>query len=421
MSASRGASAGAAQEDQLRLRGSWLALARGAWLTAAAAILILWVLNLPATFADYLSPCARECALSVGSAQALTHLGIPLAVYAWIAVGAIGLLMLVSTVLAIILFWRRSDDWMALLVAAFLLINASWVTPGYDASAPAVTDRLPWWLVLALGLPVAGIYYAMFLLFPGRRFAPRWSWLFLCLWLCLFVPVQLDLIRFLWPVGPGLGFVFGAAIAFQIYRYRRVSTPLERQQTKWAVFGLTVSQAVSFLVIGSTTLTPLGETLYLPVIFLVYVGATLVVPITFFIAIQRYRLYDIDPIINKALVYGALSAILAIVYIGGVIGLQSLARTTTRQDSPFAVVASTLLIVGLFQPLRSRLQKTLAAFSATLRQEVSLTELHAHLLAMVEQTMQPASVSLWLAPPRRGVAPTPNAALAPSTQEGDHV
>jgi hypothetical protein len=373
MSASRGASAGAAQEDQLRLRGSWLALARGAGLTAAAAILILWVLNLPATFAVYLSPCARECALSVGSAQALTHLGIPLAVYAWIAVGATGLLMLVSTVLAIILFWRRSDDWMALLVAAFLLINASWVTPGYDASAPAVTDRLPWWLVLALGLPVAGIYYAMFLLFPGRRFAPRWSWLFLCLWLCLFVPVQLDLARYLWPVGPSLGIVF---------------------------------------------------------------GATLVVPIAFFIAIQRYRLYDIDPIINKALVYGALSAILAIVYIGGVIGLQSLARTTTRQDSPFAVVASTLLIVGLFQPLRSRLQKiidrrfyrskydaqkTLAAFGASLRQEVSLTELHARLLAVVEQTMQPASVSLWLAPPRRGAAPTPNAALAPSTQEGDHV
>ena len=91
--------------------------------------------------------------------------------------------------------------------------------------------------------------------------------------------------------------------------------------------------------------------------FLVYILTKLLVPITFFIAIQRYRLYEIDRIINKALVYGALSVILVAVYVMGVIGLQALARAITGQESPIALVASTLLIAGLFQPLRSRIQK----------------------------------------------------------------
>ena len=82
-------------------------------------------------------------------------------------------------------------------------------------------------------------------------------------------------------------------------------------------------------------------------------------PITFFIAIQRYRLYEIDRIINKALVYGVLTGILGAIFVGGVISLQSLVRTFTGQDSPVALVASTLLIAGLFQPIRSHIQKTI--------------------------------------------------------------
>jgi hypothetical protein len=132
----------------------------------------------------------------------------------------------------------------------------------------------------------------------------------------------------------------------------------------------------------------------------------------------RSRLWDIDILINKALVYGSLTALLALLYFGLVIGLGSLVRLFTGQvsQSPVVIVASTLAIAALFQPLRHRLQrfidrrfyrskydaaKTLEAFSATLRNEVDLSQLREELVAVVQETMQPAHVSLWLRSPQR--------------------
>ncbi len=188
------------------------------------------------------------------------------------------------------------------------------------------------------------------------RRAGRWA--LLILWLCFSIeqvisPTSLGWLSLLYPL------FFGVAIAFQVYRFRRVSTPVERQQTKWAVFGLTISLLANQLFWLPSGLTALGETLYMPISFLVYLLACLLVPITFFIAIQRYQLYEIDRIINKALVYGLLTGILGAIFVGGVITLQALVRIVTGQDSPVALVASTLLIAGLFQPLRSRIQKTI--------------------------------------------------------------
>src|SRR5205807_8966614 len=135
------------------------------------------------------------------------------------------------------------------------------------------------------------------------------------------------------------------------------------------------------------------------------------------IAILRSQLYDIDTIINKALVYGLLTALLAAVYASLIIGLESLVGLFSRQGAqPLVIVVSTLAIAALFQPLRHRLQqiidrrfyrrkydaaRTLEAFSAALRNEVDLSQLREHLLNVVEQTMQPAHVSLWLRPPEQ--------------------
>jgi hypothetical protein len=146
----------------------------------------------------------------------------------------------------------------------------------------------------------------------------------------------------------------------------------------------------------------------------------LAIPITIGIAILRSQLYDIDIIINRVLVYGLLTGLLAAFYFGSVIGLQTLFGGITR-DSQLAIVASTLLIAALFQPLRRRIQalidrrfyrrkydaaKTLDAFAATLRQQVDLADLSDHLLAVVEETMQPTHATLWLRGATRSPANT---------------
>jgi hypothetical protein len=162
--------------------------------------------------------------------------------------------------------------------------------------------------------------------------------------------------------------------------------------------------------------TALGQTLYPPIVYLVYLLSLILIPITFFIAVQRYRLYDIDRIVNRALVYGSLTAILVGLYVGCVIGAQEIIRTISHDanaQTPIVTVATTLLIAALIRPLRARIQRFIDArfyrqkydaarllerFGVTLRSEVDLPALSEHLLATVDDAMQPANVSLLLLP-----------------------
>ncbi len=200
-----------------------------------------------------------------------------------------------------------------------------------------------------------------------------------------------------------------AAIASIILRLRRAGG-VERQQIKWFTFCAALFGIVGLSYPLAEILTPASS---IPkfVDYDIVVGVA-ALPFTVAIAILRYRLWDIDIIIRRTLIYSVLTGTLALVYFGSVVLLQQAFRTLTgQQQSEIVIVLSTLAIAALFAPLRRRVQdvidrrlyrrkydaaKTLAAFSATVRDEVDLNKLTERLLQVVEETMQPASVSLWL-------------------------
>jgi hypothetical protein len=203
--------------------------------------------------------------------------------------------------------------------------------------------------------------------------------------------------------------LFAAVISLFI-RLRR-ARELERQQIKWFVY------ATALTICGGILTYPVSEAIgsqWLKWIgFVPFIVGVMAIPISMGIAILRYRLYEIDILINRTVVYGALTAILAMVYFGGIVLLQGVFVALTGERSTLAVVASTLAIAALFIPMRRRVQgfvdrrfyrrkydaaKTLEAFSVKLRDETDLDALSDDLMGVVRETMQPAHVSLWLRP-----------------------
>ncbi len=190
-----------------------------------------------------------------------------------------------------------------------------------------------------------------------------------------------------------------------VLRFRR-SRGEERQQIKWVTYAAAL--IATYLLVDSIfgdTLDPVS-----PILNAVFFGSLWV---AIAVAILKYRLYDIDVLINRTLVYGALTLMLVAVYVGSVVVLQGFLRALTGQESQLAIVASTLAAAALFSPLRRRIQSfidrrfyrrkydaanTLEAFSAKLRNETDLDALNDELVSVVMDTMQPAHVSLWLRP-----------------------
>ena len=203
---------------------------------------------------------------------------------------------------------------------------------------------------------------------------------------------------------------FVGTAASVVVRFRR-SRGVERLQMKWFVY-------VSVVFVGGSILTSVigvatGLRWLEQFSFVLSMVALVGLPIAVGIAILRYRLYDIDVVINRTLVYGLLTLLLALMYFGGIVLLQRVFVLLTGQQSTLAVVASTLLIAALFNPLRGRIQafidrafyrrkydarKTLEAFSARLRDETDLEALNSEVVGVVRETIQPAHVSVWLRP-----------------------
>jgi hypothetical protein len=366
------------------------------------------------------TPCAGTACgyqqLTPEQAGALKGIGLFPAVYTAHTVTLTLALMMVCLVVSTVIIRRRPDDRLALIVALFLVTLAPFAAMFNVLASPS-----PWQVPNeGLSFLFQALFMLVFSLFPTGQFVPHWMrWIIIVF---LIPQVPFTFFPALAPLhisAVPLGFLVGIGglailVVVQLYRYRRVSSPLERQQTKWVVFGFAVP--ITFMVLGIVPylmfpVLAVPGALYLPAYAAVQDLLLLLIPLSFGFAMLRSRLWDIDVLINRTLVYGVLTVILTTLYVGLVIGLQALLRGLIRQDNGVAIVLSTLAIFVLSQPLRSRIQrlidrrfyrhkydatKIVAAFSTTLRNQVDLDQLREHLLAAVQETMQSTHISLWL-------------------------
>lgn len=408
-------------EADTRLHGRWLWLSRIVWFALVILTLSIYIASQP----DYLTELQTVCRLAPCSfgqltpdtAVALEHLGLSVGSYVLFRSVLTTLIALVSFATGGLIFWRKSDNWMALLFALTAVMGGMLFPVILTLGTSYSAWRLP---ISFVGELLFLLFFLSFLLFPDGRFVPGWT-----RWLFVVFSIESVVIAFfvnpftapLWlGLPPALLFLssYAGLLIAQIYRYRYVSTRVQRQQTKWVVFGLTVNTMFTVVAVLPVLIFP--QSLYPLVFALLAICTMFLYPFMIGIAILRSRLWDIDILINRTLVYGTLTGMLALVYFGLIIGLQSLLHlvTGTFSEQPLVIVVSTLAIVTLFRPLRRHIQtiidrrfyrrkydaaKTVAAFSATLRDEVDLTQLNEQLVAVVQETMQPSHVSLWLRPP----------------------
>jgi hypothetical protein len=402
----------------------WSGLGRAIWVLVFLVAFTTFVASLPYYYATVTTICQNEPCHDTQptptEADMLRQLGLSLAWRGNYYLALMSIIALVYGLFALFLIWRRPNEPVVWQVSLILALFGTFSTPSVDALIPLSTFWA--YLVGTLNSLVWVGFALLCYVFPDGRFVPGWTrWAFAG-WLLytatLYTPATSPLRSDNWPA-PLQGMVILGLLATgliaQVYRYRRVSHPVQRQQTKWVAGGL----SVLVLMLAATNSLPDVNTVEAPAARIAYtltrdsitLVSMLALPVLFTISILRYRLWDIDLLIRRTVIYTLLTGTLALLYFGSVLLLQRVLADLLAESNQLAVVASTLLIAALFAPLRHWMQRgidrrfyrrkynmeqTLAAFSATVRNETDLHELGNHLVAIAQETMQPEQVVIWL-------------------------
>ena len=339
-----------------------LMIARIVWVVFTMGILVLSASTLSGMYTHLQIPCQDpNCdfgQITVGNLVALHHLGLPLPLYALFPFISSLLGGGIQLLVSFVIFWRRSDQWFPYFVSLWLVVGAAPTIVGHDSSllSAQVMSVIANGSVIVL-FSTLGVF---FVTFPNGRLAPRWSWLIPLLWI---LQLMLFMAPSPWPLFIGnwpaplfaleVVIVYGSTLVLQVYRYRHVYAAVERQQTKWLVYGLAITVLYVFCnrVLSVVLSSDSPVLLFLPPVPLFFgfclglaVGA----------AVFRYRLWDIDLIINRTLVYGTLTLSVIGLYVLVVVGLGALIQV---QGNVLLSLLATGLIAVLFQPLRLRLQR----------------------------------------------------------------
>ncbi len=365
--------------------------------------------------------CSQGISLTPRQVEALESAGLSLNEYAKLDL----VWKIVTTVIwagvGIFIFLLRPNDRIAWIASAMMVVFNS---AGYETQIRLVYPALG--VAAEFIFNLGNVLLFLFIgLFPNGRFSPRWMrWYWSGMILISFLPLgewiqQTNLynaiILIFW-----VSFLILGPYS-QIYKYRNESTNAERLQTRWIILGFAVFAGA--VLVGFTLITMFQEVSLGRIIYQTFVFdlAGLLIPLSIGISILHYRLWDIDVVIRRTLQYSLLTGLLALSYLGGVVVLQSfLSPITGSENHPLITVITTLGIAALFNPLRIRVQnfidrrfyrkkynaeQALAQFAAVTRDEVDMDRLTAALLRVVEETVQPEQVSLWL---RLSEKPRPN-------------
>ena len=357
------------------LHSQWLFVARAAWLVVGALTAGLFVAGISAEYRQLQLGCPTPACASTGGvapveASLLGNLGLSLDFFALYGVALEVIFASVFVTVAALIFWLKSSDKVALFISLALLLFGTATQP---IALEALIFTQPFWRFPVHVLHFLGsACFSLFLyLFPDGRFVPRWTRWIALIWIAWLLP------RYWIPDWPPtdstiwLGWInlfvwlgsLGTAVYSQAYRYRRVSNTVQRQQTKWAVFGITTALtgflSVNIVVSGIALPSPTsaGELAALMIGAALMNGALLLIPLSIGIAILRSHLFDIDILINRTLVYSALTISVVGIYVLVVGYLSVLFRAAGGQANLTISILATGLVALLFQPLRSRLQR----------------------------------------------------------------
>jgi hypothetical protein len=318
--------------------------------------------------------------------------------------------------IGIFLFIRKGGDWFGLYLSACFVLFGT--LSGYMAGVVGAIHPGLEPILTPLGVFAWVSLILVLFIFPNGHFVPGWTrWV----GVLLLVSFGVDIIFNHGGTPPPflllpMMSLIAAGPASQVYRYRKVSNALERQQTKLVMLAMML--VVTVLLFGliplfaPDTIDPTSPVAVLMAIlssaFQLIMG---LIPLSIALAVLRYRLWDIDLVIRRTLAYGVITAVLALIYLGGVTLFQQILTSLTGQKSPAAVVLSTLLVAALFTPLRRRLQmiidtrffrqkvytaRALEEFSSAARREVEMEVLSNRLAAAVQESLEPESISLWM-------------------------
>lgn len=403
-------------------------IGRLVWLIITIVLMTNFASGLTPRFAELSVPCAAAAcpyyALHPAEAAILAEAGFSLRAYARYHLLVEVILAVALTVLAFIVFWRGPRTWSSILLAmtlSFFGLNFMVETDGVGFLARNIFSPWDRWLGGVSGLMFVYLLY----LVPDGRFVPTRARYLLVL---LTAMVALDPLFLAQANSGGFSVPLSAlfivclitGVAAQVYRYRYVSSPRRRQQTKWLLLGLvTLVACMIFYALAYELFLPSPGPGRLALFTVVYAGLLtllLIFPFAVVFSILQYRLWDVDLVINRALVYTTMTLLLAAVYFGSVVLFQRITLRVTGGSTDLSIVLSTLLIAALFSPLRGHVQEiidrrffrskydaqhALADFSRITRDEADLDAIHTALVGIVEQTVQPETIYLWFKEPAR--------------------